>query len=46
MNLAKKLIPVLRNIKRSIFTNITKFGNLIEDKWIDLDDYFKGAPED
>ena len=28
MNLAKKLIPVLRNIKRSIFTNITKFGNL------------------
>ena len=25
---------------------ITKFGNLIEDKWIDLDDYFKGDPED
>ena len=24
----------------------TKFGNLIEDKWIDLDDYFKGDPED
>lgn len=25
---------------------ITKFGNLIEDKWIDLDDYFKEDPED
>ena len=25
---------------------ITKFGNLFEDKWIDLDDYFKGDPED
>ena len=25
---------------------VTKFGNLIEDKWIDLDDYFKGDPED
>lgn len=25
---------------------ITKFGNLIEDKWIDLADYFKGDPED
>ena len=24
---------------------ITKFGNLIEDKWIDLDDYFKWDPE-
>ena len=22
---------------------VTKFGNLIEDKWIDLDDYFKGV---
>ena len=27
-------------------TYITKFGNLIEDKWIDLGDYFKGDPED
>ena len=27
-------------------SHITKFGNLIEDKWIDLDDYFKGDPED
>ena len=26
--------------------HITKFGNLIEDKWIDLVDYFKGDPED
>ena len=27
-------------------SHVTKFGNLIEDKWIDLDDYFKGDPED
>ena len=36
----------IRVVDNGLGSCITKFGNLIEDKWIDLDDYFKGDPED
>ena len=36
----------IRVVDNGLGSYVTKFGNLIEDKWIDLDDYFKGDPED
>ena len=39
-------IRVERIEDNGLGSHVTKFGNLIEDKWIDLDDYFKGDPED
>lgn len=36
----------IRAVDNGLGNYVTKFGNLIEDKWIDLDDYFKGDPED
>ena len=39
-------IRVERIEDNGLGSHVTKFGNLIEDEWIDLNDYFKWDPED